>query len=69
LLPFLHQQEAVAIIEEEFAGEFIYENENGNLAIDRRVLREFRKLTENTAAWDRWDKSWQRKYLPGRTIE
>jgi hypothetical protein len=62
---YLHQQEAVYIIESEFGSEFVYENENGNPAIDRRVLRAFRGLTEATAAWDRWDKSWQRK-VPGQ---
>jgi hypothetical protein len=31
----------------------VYENENGNLAINRQVLKEFRKLTEKTVVWER----------------
>lgn len=33
-------------IQERFGQEFIHENENGNLAIGKDVLKEFRKLTE-----------------------
>jgi hypothetical protein len=67
----LYQETAVRLIKDEFGGDYIYKNENGNPAIDRRVLRAFRALTEDTAAWDRWDKSWQRKSAgqQGRAIE
>lgn len=33
--------------------EFIYENDNGNPAIDKRVLRAFRKASGDTVVWDR----------------
>ena len=44
----LDQQDAVNMICGEFGEEFLYENANGSLAIDRRVLAEFRKLTKDT---------------------
>jgi hypothetical protein len=44
----LFQEEAIEEIESKFGAEFVYENENGNLAINRQVLKEFRKLTEKT---------------------
>ena len=36
-----------------------YVNENGNLAISKKVLNEFKKLKDvNGIEWDRSDKSW-----------
>lgn len=56
---FLHQQTVVWQISEKFGQEFTYTNENGNLAIDRRVLREFRKLTPDNVIWDKGERMWR----------
>jgi 3-methyladenine DNA glycosylase Tag len=49
----LYQSKTVYDIEEIFGETFVYENENGNLAISRAVLAEFRRLTESSVVWDR----------------
>ena len=36
-----------------------YRNENGNDAISEDVLKEFRKLTEHTAIWERGERMWR----------
>ena len=65
----LYQSEAVTEIETKFGKAFIYENQQGNLAISKQVLTEFRKLTENSAVWVRGDRCWRLRHdydLPGR---
>lgn len=57
----LYQTDAARGIESEFGKEFVYKNERSNLAIDRRVLREFRKLTEDTVVWMRWERCWVKR--------
>ena len=47
----LLQVEAVAEIQRLFGPEFIYVGTNGEMAIDRRVLYQFRKLSEGTVVW------------------
>jgi len=56
---YLYQEAVVTDIASKFSDEFTYINENGNLAIDRRVLREFRKLTETTVVWERGGRLWR----------
>ena len=56
---YLYQETVVYDIESKFGEEFTYVNKNGNLAIDRCVLREFRKLTENTVVWERGARLWR----------
>jgi hypothetical protein len=48
----LLQADAVAGIEREFGPSFIYINKNGNPAIDKRVWRKFRELTEADVVWN-----------------
>jgi len=55
----LYQNEVVYQIEEKFGSKFVYENRNGNLAINREVLKEFRKLTEKTVVWSRIEFCWR----------
>jgi len=57
----LVQADAVYQINSNFGSEFVYQHERGGLGIDKRVLREFRKLTEDTVVWDRWDKLWRKR--------
>lgn len=55
----LYQETAVCDIEKKFGDAFVYENQNGNMAIAKDVLSEFRKLTEDDAVWVRGDKCWR----------
>jgi hypothetical protein len=56
---YLEQGAAVYQIQKEFGDAFVYQNANGNLAINRKVLAEFKKLTEGKAVWDRSDHGWR----------
>jgi hypothetical protein len=57
----LLQVDAVCEIEGRFGPQFVYDNENGNQAIDKTVLREFRKLTENSVIWNRSERYWRKR--------
>ena len=57
----LYQEEAVYEILDRFGEEFVYENENGNWAISKPVLREFQKLTEETVVWERGGRFWRKR--------
>ena len=63
---YIYQETVVYEIEAKFGSEFVYTNRNGNPAIDRRVLREFRRLTENSVVWERGARLWRKreKYDP-----
>ncbi len=55
----LYQEYLVHDIETKFGEEYVYENENGNLAISKKVLNEFKKLKEaNGIEWDRSERCW-----------
>ncbi len=58
LKKYLYQEDIVYEIEKNFGSNFVHENENGNLAIDRKVLKEFRNITLNTV-WDRGERCWR----------
>lgn len=62
---FLEQETAVFEIERRFGDRFGYENENGNPAIDRKVLSAFRKITGGNAKWERGEKAWYPPRLAG----
>jgi len=55
---FLYQEVVVFDIAKKFGKEFVHEKDNGNLGIDPKVLKEFRKLTENVV-WEGGDKCWR----------
>lgn len=68
----LYQADAVREIAERFGDEFTYLNDNGNPAIDKRILRAFRKVSGDTVVWERWDFSWRKRETgdaPGRKQE
>jgi len=68
----LYQADAATEIAERFGSEFIYTNDNGNPAIDKRILRAFKKITGETVVWDRWDFCWRKRAeadAPGRKQE
>lgn len=48
-------------IRETFGEEWLYRNQNGNPAIDKKVLAEFRKLKDESIEWDRGSQEWQKK--------
>jgi TIR domain len=55
----MSHEQFVSKIRDEFGEEFIYTNENGNPAISKTVLKEFRKLTENLVVWDKGERRWR----------
>jgi len=55
----LYQDVIVCQIQEHFGDDFVYENDNGNLAIDRGVLKEFRALTKVDVVWSRSERFWR----------
>jgi hypothetical protein len=55
----LYQENVVSHLQSHFGDDFTYINSSGNIAIDRRVLSAFRKLTEDTAVWDRGERMWR----------
>lgn len=57
---YLYQDVAVSKIEAKFGREFVYVNANGNPAISRSVLAEFKKLTPE-AVWERGSRCWRRR--------
>lgn len=69
---FLYQDVVVTQIRERFGDEFAYINENGNAAIDRAILAEFRKLTGDDVVWERGERLWRFRESydpPGRMAE
>lgn len=66
---WLYQEDAVYKIKDLFGNDFVYINDNGNLAIDKKVLAKFRKLTADDVIWERGEKAWRKREnydQPGR---
>lgn len=56
---YVYQEYLVHDIQEKFGEEYVYVNENGNLAISKKVLNEFKKLKEvNGIEWDNRERCW-----------
>lgn len=55
---YLYQEVVVYKINKKFGSDFAYVNESGNFAIDRKVLKEFRKITPNVV-WERGERCWR----------
>ena len=55
----LYQEIVVYEIQNRFGKKFTYINRNGNSAIDKRVLEEFRKITEGKVVWSRRNRNWR----------
>jgi len=69
---FLPQEQVVYEIASRFGDDFVYTNANGNLAIDRRVLSVFRKLTPENVVWENGERMWRFREPydpPGRRAE
>ncbi len=69
----LYQDDAAYKIKKEFGLDFVYNNENGNLAISREVLAQFRKLSEGKVVWVKSDRAWRKlrdnETYSGRQVE
>jgi hypothetical protein len=57
----LYQDSAVGDIMHRFGEEFAWYNENGNPAIDKRVLAEFAELTGDSVVWVRSHRLWRHR--------
>ena len=70
---YLYQETVVYKIKNEFGSDFVYLNQNGNLAIGKDVLKEFRKISEGQVIWERGDKAWrklrEKENYKGRQVE
>ena len=69
----LYQESVVYKIKNQFGPDFVYNNQNGNLAIGKDVLREFKKISEGKVVWERGSKAWRRlrsnENYKGRQVE
>ncbi|WP_373034512.1 hypothetical protein [Sulfurimonas sp.] len=55
----MYQMDIVYDIENTYGDEFVYENENGNMAIKKTVLTAFSKLKkEYDIEWNKSEKAW-----------
>ena len=69
---YLEQAEAAEEIANRFGTDFVYENERGNLAIDRKVLAAFRRQSEQLVVWENAGRLWRMREAndnPGRCQE
>lgn len=57
---YLFQDKIGIMISQIFGNGFINVNEKGSISIDRKVLREFRKLTPDVV-WERGVRCWRRR--------
>lgn len=57
----LNQYSAARGIMTKFGQQHLYKNANGNWAINKSILAEFRKLTAETALWSRSDQRWVKR--------
>ena len=57
----LYQSDAVDGIVREFGDDFVYTNATGGRSINRKVLDAFRKLTEETAVYNRAWRGWSKR--------
>lgn len=58
---YMYQETVVYKISDKFGEQHVYQNDNGNLAISRKVLAEFRKLTKDTVVWERGERCWRKR--------
>lgn len=57
---YLYQEDIVNEIIDLFGEPYYYTNDNGNFAISKEVLKEFRLLTPNVV-WEKGDKCWRKR--------
>lgn len=59
LVKFLYQETVVYDIQSNFGEDFTYYNDSGNLAIGKKVLAAFKKLTGDSVIWERGERMWR----------
>ncbi|MHB8380694.1 MAG: DUF6953 family protein [Acidimicrobiales bacterium] len=55
----VYQEVLVFKIRDSFGDQFVYQNDNGNLAIDKRVLVAFGKVSGDAVVWERGGRLWR----------
>ncbi|KAA0238969.1 MAG: hypothetical protein EDM74_05355 [Armatimonadetes bacterium] len=68
----LYQDDAVGQLADKFGPEFVYDNQNGNPAISKDVLKEFADLTKADVVWARSGRYWRQRQPdddPGRQVD
>jgi hypothetical protein len=63
----LYQEIIVRKIQATWGDDYVYRNANGNPVISKDVLKEFRKLTEDTLVWERGERAWRRRFEKEKT--
>ena len=70
---YLYQESVVYKVKNQFGPDFVYKNKNGNLAIEKDVLEEFRKISEGKVVWERGYRAWRtlrsNENYKGRQVE
>jgi len=69
---WVYQEVIVPKTHGKFGEEFVYVNENGNYAISKDVLTEFRKVSGSQIVWERGERAWRLRAAgdaPGRQQE
>lgn len=56
---YLYQEIIVCDIENIFGKDYVYVNDNGNLAIHTEILKSFRRQTKGQVVWERGEKLWR----------
>jgi hypothetical protein len=57
---YLYQDDIVWALNKQFGDDATYQNDNGNLAINKNVLKEFKKITNEKVVWERGGKAWRK---------
>ncbi len=55
----LYQETVVYDIQSRFGEDFVCVNDNGNLAINKKVLSSFKKITSDAVIWERGQRLWR----------
>jgi hypothetical protein len=57
----LYQDNTAWDIKRKFGEKFVYDNQNGNPAIQKNVLDEFRKISGDDVVWSRSERHWRKR--------
>jgi hypothetical protein len=57
----LYQEDAADEIARTFGPDFVHENRRGRRAIDKRIVKEFRRVAGDNVVWDREEFFWRRR--------
>lgn len=58
---YVEQEDFTYQIGKRFGKDFLYDNENGNLAISKTVLKDFRKISGDSIIWSRSERAWRKR--------